>query len=271
MIVSKKPSRLNRLMEAGVVAEAFLHFSSRPWMRKLPIGDGHPVLVIPGFFANDALTSQMRTALRLIGYNPYGWEYGANKGLRQENLDHLKRRLAAIYRLHKQPVSIIGWSLGGFYARALANLHPELARQVITMGTPIHLPKADFKPGDGTLMKMVESLNRPDDPIYRTPELWLDLPQVPLTSVFTKTDGIAHWQYCLNKHDATTQNIGLPSTHTGLMHNPLALYVVAERLRFNRENWRPMKLRGWRRLAFDSRCASTTMCQAEAICRTSYC
>lgn len=253
----KKPKRLHTFLEAGALVEAMVHFGARPFLRMLPRGDGHPVLVIPGFLANDSFTAQLRKSLQMIGYEPYGWELGVNKGLSQKSLEATQTLLKELVLHHQQPVSIIGWSLGGLYARALANKNPECVRQVITMGTPFGLPADKFTEVREGIARLYESFNSGEDPMLAEPSLWYLSPPIPTTSVYTETDGIAHWHYCLGVQGKTSQNIRVVGTHAGLMHNPMALYLVADRLRFKAKDWSHFELSGWHKMAFESRCLSS--------------
>lgn len=99
-------------------------------------GQGEPVLVIPGFLADDAATSVLRKSLKAAGYRSFGWKLGFNLGFRDDLVDRMVARLEAVHAECGQQVVLIGWSLGGLYARELARLRPELVRLVMTMGSP---------------------------------------------------------------------------------------------------------------------------------------
>ena len=108
----------------------------RALLEQAPKGDGHPVLLFPGLLASDRTTAPLRGFLENRGYVPYGWELGANKGPREGVMDACRARLAAIHKRHRRKVSLIGWSLGGIYAREFAKEFPKSVRLVITLGTP---------------------------------------------------------------------------------------------------------------------------------------
>ena len=107
-----------------------------PWLRTLPSGDGHPVMVLPGLVASDRSTRPLRTFLRNRGYGAHGWELGRNLGVRPGLEDQQLARLRELRRRYGRKVSLIGWSLGGVYARELAKRAPEEVRLVITLGSP---------------------------------------------------------------------------------------------------------------------------------------
>ena len=110
-----------------------------PWLAAAPRGDGHGVLVLPGLLASDLSTALMRRFMRWLGYDVRGWDLGRNRGPSEAVLDGLPRALAALAGRTGGPVSVVGWSLGGIYARELARQHPGHVRQVITLGSPFAL------------------------------------------------------------------------------------------------------------------------------------
>ena len=97
-----------------------------------------PVLVIPGLMANDTAVSMLRRTLSASGYATYGTKLPLLRGITPELFERARQRLEQIHELHASPVVIVGWSLGGLYARALAQRHPHVVRMVVTLGTPLH-------------------------------------------------------------------------------------------------------------------------------------
>ncbi len=204
-----------------------------------PKGDGHPVLVVPGFMASDLSASSLRKFIKAQGYTPYGWNLGRNYG----NISELNTLLAQIETLHAKhgtPVSLIGWSLGGVYARQLAKEKPELIRQVITLASPF----ADIeRPNNATwLYKLINDRR----PIAPADEKWLiDLPgpaPVPSTALYSKEDGVVPWPACMEPIvDEWHQNIEVTGGHLGMGYNPATLVVVADRLQLTKTNWKPFE------------------------------
>lgn len=99
-------------------------------------GAGQPILVIPGIFSSDATTSLLRRSLTASGYRSFGWGLGFNKGVTRELPQQLENLLAATYAATGEKVTLLGWSLGGLYARALAHLRPGMVRLVVTLASP---------------------------------------------------------------------------------------------------------------------------------------
>ena len=121
------------------VAEYGQLVSALPLQRALPVGDGHPVLVLPGLLAGDGSTWALRRLLRRLGYRAHGWRLGRNIGPTAKAVRGMAERLDELHTRYDAPVSLVGWSLGGIFARAMARHHPSAVRQVITLGSPFRM------------------------------------------------------------------------------------------------------------------------------------
>jgi len=206
---------------------------STPLLRQAPKGDGHPVLVFPGLITGDLTTAVLRSFLGSLGYAAYAWEQGINFGPRPGVIERCMERLQQLRAEHGSTVSLIGWSLGGVYARELAKLAPEDVRSVMTLGTPFtgH-PKAtnawrvyEFTSGhklvdDGRLAALQET------------------PPVPTTSIYSRTDGIVAWRCSVEEETASSENIEVHASHLGIGMNPTALYAIADRLAQPEGKWK---------------------------------
>src|SRR5437763_5082559 len=124
------------LAEARAVLEFNTSLLLSPLLLRAPRGDGHPVLALPGFLATDISMAPLRRYLKQLGYDTYAWKMGRNLGGIASRRNALKQLLSGIYDATGRKVSIVGWSLGGVYARDLALHVPEQVRSVITLGTP---------------------------------------------------------------------------------------------------------------------------------------
>jgi pimeloyl-ACP methyl ester carboxylesterase len=226
------------IKEVRAILEILAHFSARPLMKLMNRGDGHPVIVIPGFLATSHLTSQMRTVLSRQGYDVYDWGQGVNLGYSQDKIDNLVQLVSKIKFDTGKDVSIVGWSLGGLYARAIANTIPEHIRQVITLGSPFMMPTDALKEKpDSLVVKAFQAINPDIESMSSLCHLWINSPPVPTTSIYTKTDGIVNWSYCQEVENKISENIRVNGSHTGLMHNPIALIVVLDRLEQTKKGW----------------------------------
>ncbi|PLW67234.1 alpha/beta hydrolase [Pseudohalioglobus lutimaris] len=244
--------------EFRAIAELGSFFLTRKYLqRALPKGDGHPLVIIPGFMIGDAFTRSLRRLLRTLGYDSHPWDQGVNQGLRDETCHNIERRIAQIHRESGRKVSLIGHSLGGVYVRAIAHRQPQHVRQIITLGSPFNASfdqQATDSKG-GALARAYEQLNPgvENDALPRS-NLMSFPPQLPSTSVYSEGDGIVGWQHCMDIADGLTENVRIPGSHTGMAHNPLVAYVIADRLAQNENEWRPFDPRGVEKLLLKPAC-----------------
>jgi pimeloyl-ACP methyl ester carboxylesterase len=198
-----------------------------PLLLRAPKGDGHPVLALPGFLASDLSMAPMRRYLTELGYDAHAWQMGRNVGGLSRVREALRERLAEIYAATNRKVSIVGWSLGGVYARDLALHAPDMVRYVVTLGSPF---ANDVRATNAT--RLYEALSGEtvgDDPEL-VEALSGDLP-VPATSIFSRADGVVNWRTCLLRPSAKAENIEVYlASHVGLGVNPAVLWAVADRL-----------------------------------------
>jgi hypothetical protein len=243
-----RSSLLNTLAELRALAEIGSFYGARRLLaRSSPRGDGHPVMVLPGFMASDALTRALRDFLATLGYEVHPWELGRNPGLRLELCEKLEARIARIRAASHRRVSLIGWSLGGLYARAISHRMCDDVRQVITLGTPFNVSADDA--AHGAIARAYVKLN-PDaatDPLMASGLVRLNTP-VPSTSIFSMRDGIVPWQRCVENGDERTENIRVGGSHCGMTYNPVVLSIIAERLGQREHGWRPFRPAGLKAL-----------------------
>ena len=249
---SAPPSRALLLLEARALWELGAFFTMAPWLRLAPRGDGHPVLVLPGLAASDASTRPLRAFLRDRSYHAHGWKLGTNKGPRPGVEDKLQARLADLTERHQRKVSLIGWSLGGVFARELARRAPDLVRSVITLGSPFA-----GEPRANNAWRLYERVSerRADD--WPERERMRTAPPVPSTAIFSRSDGIVAWQGCMEREGPMAENIEVQGSHCGLAHNPTVLHAVADRLAQPEGAWQRFDRGGLRGLVYpDPRRAS---------------
>ena len=224
----KRPSLLLYLTE--IPRAVWERIRSAKYMKKFTPkvkGDGHPVFFVPGFMASDNSTKILRKFLNRIGYKTFGWGLGMNLG-NLDDLEILSQKLKEIHQKEGRKVTLIGWSLGGVYARELAKENPLLIRQVFTMGSPfkgikvpnnatwlfrlIHGRKAEEKHGD-----KIEQIPIP--------------PVVPVTAIYSKKDGIVPWQACMeNPENDLHENREVRGSHFGLGVNRDVLEIIVEKI-----------------------------------------
>jgi pimeloyl-ACP methyl ester carboxylesterase len=238
---SAPPSRRLLLLESRAVWELTAYFAVLPLLRLAPRGDGHPVLVLPGLEASDVSTRPLRTDLEAQGYAAHGWQLGANKGPRPGAEAAMQARLAELAERHQRKVSLIGWSLGGVFARELARRAPAQVRAVITLGSPF---AGEARASNAWKLYERASQRKADDGPDR--ERMRTSPPVLSTAIFSRSDGIVAWQGCMERQGPEAENIEVEGSHCGLGHNPLALYAVADRLAQADGEWRPFDRSGLR-------------------------
>jgi len=198
-----------------------------PLLMRAPRGDGHPVLALPGFLASDLSMAPLRRYLAELGYDAHAWRMGRNIGGMAKMRAALLDRLTTIHRETGRKVSVVGWRLGGVYARDLALQAPGMVRYVITLGSPF---ASDVRATNAT--RLYEALS--GETVGDNPELVRaiagDLP-VPVTSIYSRSDGIVNWRTCLLRPSDTAENIEVHlASHIGIGVNPAALWAIADRL-----------------------------------------
>ncbi len=199
-------------------------------------GDGHAVLVIPGFLASDVTTAPLCSVLTSIGYDVYGWGQGVNRGPTDGVVEQLEVLLKSLHAAHGK-VSIIGWSLGGVFAREMGRRYPEMIRQIITLGSPFHASRKNLDPD---VVKLLEDTNGQTlEAMQATFTTGGNKPpKVPCTAVFSKTDAIVPWRAARElKPDATHQNVEVDGTHMGLIISCPVVLLIADRLSQPEGKW----------------------------------
>jgi pimeloyl-ACP methyl ester carboxylesterase len=212
-------------------------------------GDRHAVLVLPGGMGDDGSTFFLRWGIRNLGYSVHGWGIGRNLGLTEEMLVALHARVEELYALHEAKISVIGWSLGGLYARMLARDLPDKIRQVITLGSPFRMVEEDQFAhnmiGRARWERFVQNHAAELD-LLKVHEHHRPPITVPTTAVYSRSDGFAPWQLSIdevgpNAPNPRAENVEVRGSHTGLTSNPISLAVVLDRLAQPEEHWRPFK------------------------------
>ena len=220
-------------------------------MRRFAKGDGHPVILLPGFMASDVGMTPLRNLLSDLGHDAQPWKLGRHTEFSKTKAEILIKRIQNLHQESGQRVSLVGWSMGGILAREIAKKVPELIRSVITLGSPI---VADL---DHTIAKrLYEKLNgstKSDQDLLNSLQF---APPVPTTTIYSKNDGIVAWRGTVQaQHSSTpqTENISVNCSHLGMVVNPLAVYVVANRLAQTEGEWDYFKSSRFLRPFIDAR------------------
>lgn len=244
------PSTSLMLMEGRALSELGAFWLLRPWLSLTARGDGHAVLVLPGLLADDASTRALRGYLNAHGYRAHGWKQGRNYGLRGSLESEMRARLDELFERHgRRRISLVGWSLGGLFARELSKVAPDKVRCVITLGSPFA-----GSPRSTNAWRVYEWASGTKVDVESVPAGFVgslaEAPPVPTTSIFSRTDGICAWQACLNAEGPLIENIEINGSHCGLGHHPAAVYAIADRLAQPEGAWKKFDCGGWRALVF---------------------
>lgn len=239
---SSAPGSPSYALLAAEPVRAVLEFAGHQFFDSdtMPRGDSHPVVIFPGLGTNERLTRPLHTLCRRLGYEPVDWGQGFNVGPQGDDvsgwLDTLAESVAALVAGHDAPASLVGWSLGGIYAREVAKRVPaDRVRQVITIGTPVagspeqtnavlvyRLLNGSTPPSDDALL---QALRQP--------------PPVPTTSIYSRSDGVVAWHACLDPTPSRhVENVEAEGSHCGMCWNPAVLRIVADRLAQPVGGWR---------------------------------
>jgi pimeloyl-ACP methyl ester carboxylesterase len=237
----KPPSPLLLLFEGRAALELASLPLWRPVLKRQSRGDGHPVLVFPGFLASSRSTGPLRRYLKDRGYSPHRWRQGRNYGYDRRLHKSMTERVVELAERSGTTISLIGWSLGGVYARELARAPPELVRQVITLGSPFRGGARSSRARRLYTWITGEDPAEVEDEFIRQIE---EPPPVPTTAIFTRTDSIVSWQASTERlaHERV-ENIGVFSAHFGLGVNPAVWIAIADRLSQPEGAWRPFEPR----------------------------
>jgi hypothetical protein len=209
--------------------ELMTTLAAAPWLRQAPRGDGHAVLLVPALLVGDSSMTVMHQYLRDLGYATASWQQGLNLG-RWETLQPLLATFDRLRATTERGVSLVGWSMGGLYARELARRRPLAVRLLVQLGTPFG----------------VDARTNPNWPVYQlvsgapveeaprhghaTPR-----PPVPTVSIWSRSDGHVDWRNCVEDtveppQGAPVENVEVVSSHFGLRHHPQVLWTIAQRL-----------------------------------------
>jgi pimeloyl-ACP methyl ester carboxylesterase len=235
------------LLEGRAIPEFGAFLGALPLLSLAPRGDGHPVLVLPGLVTSDISTRPLRAFLKRQGYTVSGWGLGRNFGPRPGIQEGMLTLLRELNETSGRKVSIVGWSLGGVYARQLAKMEPDRVRSVVTLGSPF-----GGQPTATNAWRIYEIVSgrRAADQDTSFGGTIADPPPVPTTAIFSRTDGICAWQVCVEQVSPKTENIEVQGSHCGLGHNPAVVYALADRLAQAEGRWRPFHRSGWRALVY---------------------
>ncbi|HVC40629.1 MAG TPA: hypothetical protein VND54_01495 [Candidatus Saccharimonadales bacterium] len=255
MTAATRPSFALFISEPGrAIVDFGAMLASAPVLLRAPRGDRRPVLVLPGLLGEDASTATMRTYLRSLGYDVHGWRLGRNLGPTAAILGGMAARLDEVHRASGRTVSLVGWSLGGIFARELARSRPALVRQVITLGSPFGLNDPSDSRANAAYRRL-GVLHVSPGSLPGRERLSQPIP-VPTTAVYSRLDGVVPWRACMNTSGRRHENVAVYSSHLGMGHNAAVLWIIADRLGQPEGAWRPFRSPSRARYLFPVRTAA---------------
>ncbi|MGO9604086.1 MAG: esterase/lipase family protein [Candidatus Binataceae bacterium] len=241
----RRPTMLDALGEFRVPLEAtilWLHALTYPWPHAEP-GKGKLVMLIPGFMAGDITLSPLANFCRLTGHRAVMSGIWTNSECPREALERLGKRLEQVSERHGGPVVVIGHSLGGVYARELGHRYPDRIERVITMGSPIHR----VRDAANVLVRAVAHgvarvRGKAEGCLSESCACGLSIANlkpasVPTTVIYSRTDGVVHWETCVDRGNSPmVENVEVMSSHVGMAVSADVYKVIANRLVLPRQD-----------------------------------
>ncbi|MBK7061071.1 MAG: alpha/beta hydrolase [Rubrivivax sp.] len=250
------PHTLYSLMEWRALFEMALLPGSWPLLMQAPRGDGHPVLLLPGFMADETTLAPLRWYLRMLGHDVAAWGFGRNVGFQARHAAALEQKIRHLHHHSGRKVSLVGWSLGGVFSLYGAHQAPECVRQVITLGSPISVDDGGSQ-SPAVVKALYRLIAHPLGPGVHVAQPRVKklrqrlLPPVPMSCLYSLSDGVVPPQEAtLDGDPALHENIRVLGSHTGLGVNPMALGIVAARLAQPDGQWQPFSPQGWAGLLY---------------------
>jgi pimeloyl-ACP methyl ester carboxylesterase len=250
------PRLLDSLLEPRALFEAALLPASLPLLLQAPRGDGHPVLLLPGFLAEEKSLIALKLFLMHKGYDVRTWGLGRNVGFQSKYMKAFPQKIRHLHHRTGCKVSLVGWSLGGVFAMFGAHEATECVRSVITLGSPVSMDRAGSQSPSivKALYRLVAhplgSAAHAMQPRVKDLRERKRLP-IPTTCVYSLGDGVVPPQEATIDGDlALHENIRVPGSHVGLGFNGLVLAIVADRLAQPEDTWRPFEPSGMLRRVY---------------------
>lgn len=227
-----KPPLFNMVLESRSLIEWASIYCIFPFIPKRIKGNNKPVLLIPPYLGDDYSTSFVRKYLESLGFKTYKWDLGFNM-VKSHYIPRLEEKLDDIYEKHQEKVSIVGWSGGGIFAKIMANRHPNQVEQIITIGSPVWGVMEMKTPVYGILeFFRGKSLKERNERFLKELE---PIPDVPITCIYTKTDGLLPWKHCMEAetYRKNIKNIEVYGSHSGMGANASVMLITANALSAN--------------------------------------
>lgn len=188
-------------------------------------GDGRAVMLIPGFMVHASLLARLRRTLVLAGYDAHNWGMGMNRGLRDRTLDDLIDRISLLACRNGAPVALVGWSLGGLFAREAAKLRPDLVERVVTLASPFS--------GDPRANNAWRAYERLTGRLVDDLPVGMDVsakPPVPTVALWSRSDGVIAPAAARGLPDERDVEMEVSCRHLDIISSPSSMSRVLEAL-----------------------------------------
>ena len=222
------PSRLATLLELRAPLDWASLLFRAPQLASAPKGDGRPVMLIPGYGTDETSMRPLGRYLEYLGYDVYDWAQGRNRGDVENDIRRVGKRAQEIHDARNgEPVTLIGWSLGGVSAREAARLFEPYVREVITLGTPIIGGPKYTSVANRFAESAQLDLDAFEREVHERNSVGI---KQPVTSIYSKADGIVGWQASIDTYNKQAKNIQVNSSHFGLGANGKVWRLIANLL-----------------------------------------
>ncbi len=244
------PHVLSSLLEGRGLLEMALLPASLPLLMEVPPGDGHPVLLVPGFMAGETTLIGLKLALQSKGYDVHTWGFGRNMGFRSKHANALPQKIRHLHYTTGKKVSLVGWSLGGVFSMYGAQNSMDCVRSIITLGSPVSVDATGSQSPSAVkaLYRLVSHrlgagahVMQPRVKVMRERRRLA----IPTSCLYSLSDGVVPPQEATIDGDpALHENIQVPGSHIGLGFNGIVLAIVADRLAQPENQWKPFVPKG---------------------------
>ncbi len=222
----RRPESFRKYLEVRAVFEAAMLLPAAPLLATQNRGDGRQVMLLPGLLTDDRSTWPLRRFLQFLGYETLPWGLGRNYGQPEKDVDRIIDRISGVRR-RDEPITLIGWSLGGVIARGVALRDPVAVREVITLGTPVEGGPKYTAAGDRFAARQGINLDDLERHIHEINAAGINC---PLTVIYSRSDGVVGWRAAIDRYNAHARHERVPGSHFGLGVNPLVWKLIAQTL-----------------------------------------